>query len=207
MTAARALALRGVSNRLLATTTSVVRSSNLRVTPSKTRGVSTRGKCVLGRIGGTEALLLASAFDWIGLTDPIDFPARLVCAASKEIISTDSAPGAVGPYSQAIKSGNLLFVSGCIPLVPGTTEFNSEAVEEQTDQALKNMGEILKAGGCTFDDVVKTTVLLADIKDFAAVNGVYSKYFSSDPPARSAFAVRELPLGAKVEIECIAALG
>ncbi|WZN63193.1 reactive intermediate/imine deaminase [Chloropicon roscoffensis] len=122
MTAARALALRGVSNRLLATTTSVVRSSSLRVTPSKTRGVSTR--------------------------------ARLVCAASKEIISTDSAPGAVGPYSQAIKSGNLLFVSGCIPLVPGTTEFNSEAVEEQTDQALKNMGEILKAGGCTFDDVV-----------------------------------------------------
>jgi reactive intermediate/imine deaminase len=88
--------------------------------------------------------------------------------------------------------------------VPGTKEFNSEEVEAQTDQALKNMGEILKAGGCTFDDVVKTTVLLADIKDFAAVNGVYSKYFSSDPPARSAFAVRELPLGAKVEIECIA---
>ncbi|QDZ18948.1 putative reactive intermediate/imine deaminase [Chloropicon primus] len=130
----------------------------------------------------------------------------VVCAARKEIISTDAAPGAVGPYSQAIKSGNMLFVSGCIPLVPGTTEFNSEAVEEQTDQALKNMGEILKAGGCSFDDVVKTTVLLADIKDFAAVNGVYAKYFPSNPPARSAFAVRELPLGAKVEIECIAAV-
>ena len=206
MTAARALALRGVSNRLLATTTSVVRSSSLRVTPSKIRGVSTRGKCVLADGSGARRPSSSRALS-IGLTDPIDFPARLVCAASKEIISTDSAPGAVGPYSQAIKSGNLLFVSGCIPLVPGTTEFNSEAVEEQTDQALKNMGEILKAGGCTFDDVVKTTVLLADIKDFAAVNGVYSKYFSSDPPARSAFAVRELPLGAKVEIECIAALG
>ena len=86
-----------------------------------------------------------------------------------------------------------------------TKDFNSEAVDEQTDQALKNMGEILKAGGCTFDDVIKTTVLLADIKDFATVNGVYAKYFSTDPPARTAFAVRELPLGAKVEIECIAA--
>eukprot|EP00212_Chloropicon_laureae_P006400 CAMPEP_0197489800 /NCGR_PEP_ID=MMETSP1311-20131121/4509_1 /TAXON_ID=464262 /ORGANISM="Genus nov. species nov., Strain RCC856" /LENGTH=175 /DNA_ID=CAMNT_0043034193 /DNA_START=69 /DNA_END=596 /DNA_ORIENTATION=+ len=130
----------------------------------------------------------------------------VVCAASKkEIISTDAAPGAVGPYSQAIKTGGFLYVSGCIPLVPGTKDFNSDKVDEQADQALKNMGEILKAGGCSYGDVVKTTVLLASIDDFAAVNGVYAKYFPNDPPARSAFAVKELPLGAKVEIECIAA--
>ena len=79
----------------------------------------------------------------------------MVCAASKkEVISTDAAPGAVGPYSQAIKTGGFLYVSGCIPLVPGTKEFNSDKVDEQADQALKNMGEVLKAGGCSYGDVV-----------------------------------------------------
>merc|ERR1712113_427899 len=126
-------------------------------------------------------------------------------AATREVISTDTAPGAVGPYSQAIKTNGFLYVSGRIPLIPGTMDFSGDGIEIQTEQVFKNMGEVLKAGGCDFSSVVKTTVLLADMGDFKAMNGVYAKYFTEDPPARSAFAVKDLPLGAKVEIECIAA--
>lgn len=120
-------------------------------------------------------------------------------------MSTDKAPGAVGPYSQAIKSGNQVFVSGCIALVPGgPAKLCSDDVVEQTVQVMKNMGAILDAAGSSFDQVVKTTILLADIADFGKVNEEYAKSFPNRKPARATFAVKDLPLGAKVEIDCIA---
>ena len=125
-------------------------------------------------------------------------------AAAKEIISTDKAPAALGPYSQAVKANGTLYVSGCLGLVPGTKDMKGETAPEQAEQALENMKAVLEAGGCTFDNVVKTLVLLDDIGDFAAVNEVYAKCFPENPPARSCFAAKTLPLGAKVEIECIA---
>eukprot|EP00959_Pyramimonas_sp_CCMP1952_P405853 8506023-Pyramimonas_sp.AAC.1 len=127
-------------------------------------------------------------------------------AMAKQVISTDKAPAAVGPYSQAIKAGNTLYVSGCIGLVPETMKFADETVETQTEQVMKNMGEILKAAGADWKDVVKTTILLADIADFGIVNPIYAKYFPENPPARATFAVRDLPLGARVEIDCTAFL-
>eukprot|EP00879_Flechtneria_rotunda_P012770 GHRR01013334.1.p1 GENE.GHRR01013334.1~~GHRR01013334.1.p1 ORF type:complete len:166 (-),score=42.15 GHRR01013334.1:218-715(-) len=127
-------------------------------------------------------------------------------ASAKQVISTDQAPAALGPYSQAIKVGNTLYISGQIGLVPGTKDYASEGVEGQAAQVMKNMGAILRASGADYPNVVKTTILLADMGDFAAVNGVYGKYFPDDPPARSTFAVKALPLSAKVEIEAIAAL-
>ncbi|XP_054819184.1 reactive Intermediate Deaminase A, chloroplastic [Prosopis cineraria] len=137
---------------------------------------------------------------------------RLFCTAIpphscvKEAIQTEKAPAALGPYSQAIKAKNLLFVSGVLGLVPETGKFISDNVEEQTEQVLKNMGEILKAGGASYSSVVKTTIMLADLNDFKKVNEIYAKYFSSPAPARSTYQVAALPLGAKIEIECIAAL-
>jgi len=131
-----------------------------------------------------------------------------VDAAARQVVSTDKAPAAVGPYSQAIKHGNTVYVSGCIGLVPGKTPptFAGPSVEEQTTQVMTNMGEILKASGADFDKVLKTTILLAEMSDFAKVNEIYGKYFPSNPPARATFAVKDLPLGARVEIDCIAAL-
>nr|GMD51345.1 reactive Intermediate Deaminase A, chloroplastic-like [Ipomoea batatas]GME15420.1 reactive Intermediate Deaminase A, chloroplastic-like [Ipomoea batatas] len=165
----------------------------------------------------------------------------------KEVVQTEKAPAALGPYSQAIKANNLLFVSGVLGLVPEaclsincqilvlfikllvlfsksfihvaehvmincfctemqTGKFVSDSVEDQTEQVLKNIGEILKAGGVNYSNVVKTTILLADLKDFKTVNEIYAKYFPSPAPARATYQVAALPMDAKIEIECIAAL-
>ncbi|MGB7203275.1 MAG: RidA family protein [Pyrinomonadaceae bacterium] len=122
----------------------------------------------------------------------------------KETITTNNAPGAIGPYSQAIKAGNLVFCSGQIPIDPATGEFISEAVAEQTEQVLKNLGEVLNAAGTSLDNVVKTTVFLADMNDFAEMNEVYGRYFSENKPARATVQAARLPRDAKVEIDCIA---
>ncbi|KAL9441589.1 hypothetical protein AB3S75_020146 [Citrus x aurantiifolia] len=124
----------------------------------------------------------------------------------KEAVVTNKAPAALGPYSQAIKANNLVFVSGVLGLVPETGKFVSDTIEDQTEQVLKNIGEILKASGADYSSVVKTTILLADLKDFKTVNEIYAKYFPSPAPARATYQVAALPLDARVEIECIAAL-
>ena len=124
----------------------------------------------------------------------------------KTVISTDKAPGAIGPYSQAIKVGNLLFASGQIPLDPATGAF-PEGIEAQTKQSLTNVKNILEAAGTSLDKVVKTTVFLSDMNNFAAMNGVYASFFSEGSyPARSAVEVARLPKDAMVEIEVIAEL-
>lgn len=122
----------------------------------------------------------------------------------KEIISTDNAPGAIGPYSQAIKAGNMVFVSGQIPINPATGEFVSGDIHEQTSQVLRNLSAILDAAGCSLNDVVKTTVFLADMDDFSAMNAVYSEFFIDNKPARATVEAARLPRDARVEIECIA---
>ena len=119
-------------------------------------------------------------------------------------IYTPNAPAAIGPYSQAVQASNMLFVSGQIPIDPATGEFAGADITTQTNQSLTNIKNILAAAGYTLNDVVKTTVLLADIADFAAMNAVYAEYFSENKPARAAFAVKDLPKGALVEIEAIA---
>ena len=121
----------------------------------------------------------------------------------KKIIATDQAPAAVGPYSQAVLVNGLLFVSGQIPVNPADGSV-AESIEAQSHQALKNVGAILAEAGLSYEDVVKTTVLLADIADFKAMNAVYAEYFTADKPARACFQVAALPLGVKVEIEVIA---
>lgn len=121
-------------------------------------------------------------------------------------LSTDKAPAAIGPYSQAIDSGaGLLFLSGQIPIDPATGSFAEGGVKEQTRQCLLNAQAILQSAGLSFANVVKTTVYLADMGDFAAMNEVYAQFFSQPFPARSAVAVKALPKGALVEVECIAA--
>ena len=120
-------------------------------------------------------------------------------------ISTDKAPAAIGPYSQAIAHNGLFFVSGQLPIDPSTGAFPEGGVEAQTRQSLTNIKSILEKAGSGMDKVVKTTVLLADMGDFAAMNGVYAEFFSEPYPARCAFAVKTLPKGALVEIECVAA--
>ncbi|XP_043689228.1 reactive Intermediate Deaminase A, chloroplastic-like isoform X2 [Telopea speciosissima] len=127
-------------------------------------------------------------------------------ASLKEAVQTEKAPAALGPYSQAIKANNMVFVSGVLGLVPETGKFIADGVEEQTEQVLKNMGEILKASGASYSSVVKTTIMLADLNDFKKVNEIYGKYFPSPAPARSTYQVAALPLNARIEIECIAAL-
>jgi len=122
----------------------------------------------------------------------------------KETVSTTNAPGAIGPYSQAIKAGGMVFCSGQIPIDPATGEFVSDVVGEQTEQVLKNLSEVLKAAGTSLDGVVKTTVFLADMNDFAEMNEVYGRYFSDNKPARATVQAARLPRDAKVEIECIA---
>ncbi len=123
---------------------------------------------------------------------------------AKEIISTDKAPKAIGPYSQAIRAGGFLFCSGQIPLDPATGELVGGSVSGQTERVMDNIAAVLAAAGLTFGDVVKSTIYLADLADFAAVNEVYGKRFASDPPARSTVEVKGLPKGAGVEIEVIA---
>ena len=120
-------------------------------------------------------------------------------------IYTPNAPAAIGPYSQAVQTGNMLFVSGQIPIDPATGAFAGEDIATQTRQSLTNLSNILAAAGYTMNDVVKTTVLLAEIADFAAMNAVYAEFFTENKPARAAFAVKDLPRGALVEIEAIAA--
>lgn len=124
----------------------------------------------------------------------------------RQIVATDAAPRAIGPYSQAIASDGLLFVSGQIPLDPATGDLLDGTIEQQTERALLNLQAILAAAGASLADVVKTTVFLADIGEFAAMNGVYARFFGEAPPARSAFQVAALPKGARVEIEAIARL-
>lgn len=126
----------------------------------------------------------------------------------KTRIHTDKAPAAIGPYSQAVLAGDFLYVSGQLPLDPDSGAMVGDTAAEQAEQSIRNLSAILEAAGMTLDDVVKTTVLLADIADFAAVNEVYAKHFTGAVlPARAAFAVRDLPKGAKVEIELVAYKG
>ena len=120
-------------------------------------------------------------------------------------ISTKNAPAAIGTYSQAIEAGGMVFASGQLPINPATGAFPEGGIKEQTRQSILNAEAILKEAGCSLANVVKTTVLLADIADFAAMNEVYASFFSEPFPARAAFAVRDLPKGALVEIEMIAA--
>lgn len=122
----------------------------------------------------------------------------------KQIIQTNDAPQAIGPYSQAVRVGNFVFVSGQIPIDPNTGEFVSENVAEQTEQVIKNISAVLSAAGTNLENVVKTTVFLADMDDFAVMNGVYAKYFNENPPARATVQAARLPRDAKVEIEVIA---
>jgi len=122
----------------------------------------------------------------------------------KRIIHTDNAPAAIGPYSQANQAGNTLYVSGQLPLDPATKAFSGDSIAEQTRQSLRNAKAILEEAGFAMTDVVKVTVLLDDMTDFAGMNEVYGEFFVSDYPARAAFEVAKLPLGAKVEIEMIA---
>lgn len=125
----------------------------------------------------------------------------------KEIISTSNAPVAIGPYSQAVKAGGMLYVSGQLPIDPATGEFAASDIAGQTRQSLENIKAILAQAGCSMENVVKTTVLLADIGDFGTMNGVYAEYFTGACPARATFAVKGLPKGALVEIEAIAVCG
>ncbi|KAK7680531.1 hypothetical protein QCA50_016312 [Cerrena zonata] len=125
---------------------------------------------------------------------------------SLTLVSTANAPAAVGPYTQAVKLGDLLFLSGSLGLDPAVGKLVEGGVEAQAEQALKNMKAVLEAGGSELGKVVKTTVFLADMDHFVAVNGVYSKYFDGHKPARSAVQVARLPLNALFEIECIASL-
>lgn len=122
----------------------------------------------------------------------------------KSPIHTNHAPAAIGPYSQAVKVGSLVFVSGQIPVDPATGEFAGPDIETQTHQSLKNLKAILEEAGSGLEKVVKTTVFLQDMKDFAAMNGVYAQYFKEPFPARAAVQVGRLPKDALVEIECVA---
>lgn len=119
-------------------------------------------------------------------------------------ISTNKAPGAIGPYSQGIRVGNMVFTSGQLPVDPSTGEFAEGGIEAQTRQSLTNVQAVLEAADLTMSNVVKTTVFLSDMNDFAAMNGVYAEFFSEPYPARSAVAVKTLPKGAMVEIEAVA---
>ncbi|MBQ2964918.1 MAG: RidA family protein [Clostridia bacterium] len=122
-----------------------------------------------------------------------------------KVISTQNAPAAIGPYSQAIVTGNLLFTSGQIAIDPATGSVVQGGITEQTEQIMKNLGEILKAAGAGFDNAVKTTCFLAEMADFAAFNEVYGRYFTSKP-ARSCVAVKDLPKGVLAEVEVIATI-
>ena len=124
----------------------------------------------------------------------------------KKAIATSEAPAAVGPYSQGIVSGGVVFVSGQLPLDPATGQFVEGGIEEQTARVIENLQAVLKAAGADLDSVVKVTVFLADMNDFAAMNKVYTSFFGSVPPARSAVQVARLPKDARIEMEAIACL-
>jgi 2-iminobutanoate/2-iminopropanoate deaminase len=133
----------------------------------------------------------------------VAFAAKL--AAMKKIISTSEAPAAIGPYSQAVRSGNFQFCSGQIPLDPKSGEIVSGDIATQTRRVLDNIGALLKAEGLAFENIVKTTIFLTDLADFQVVNEIYGSYFKQQPPARSTVQVSALPKGAYLEIEVIAA--
>jgi len=120
------------------------------------------------------------------------------------VISTEKAPKAIGPYSQAISLGDFIFTSGQIPLDPATQQLVQGDIRAQTERVMENLGAVLAAAGVGFDKVVKATIFVADLNDFAAVNEIYGKRFPKDPPARSTVQVAALPKGARVEIELIA---
>lgn len=124
----------------------------------------------------------------------------------KQVITTDKAPKAIGPYSAGIRNGNFVFTAGQIGLVPETGEVVAGGIEAETRQALKNLQAVLEAAGAKLEDVVKTTVFLKDMGEFGAMNGVYAEYFKENPPARSAVQVAALPKGVAVEIEAVAIL-
>lgn len=128
-------------------------------------------------------------------------------SAVKAIISTDGAPRAIGPYSQAIRAGDLVFASGQIPIDPVTGEFVPGGIADQTEQVLRNLTAVFEAAGVTMKQVVKTTVFLVDMDDFAAMNEVYGRFFGSEPPARATVQAARLPRDARVEIEAIASTG
>ena len=123
--------------------------------------------------------------------------------SDKETISTSKAPAAVGPYSQAVRIGNLIYTAGQVALVPGTGKLRTGGIIEQTQQVMMNLEAVLNAAGSNLDQAIKSTVFLQDMGDFAAMNEEYAKAFGSDPPARSTVEVSKLPLGALVEIELI----
>ncbi len=122
----------------------------------------------------------------------------------KNVISTTNAPGAIGPYSQAIEANGTLYISGQVPVDPATGKVVEGGIKEQTEQVMKNIAAILEEAGYSFDNVVKSTCLLSDMSNFAAMNEVYGSYYKENPPARAAFAVKELPLSVLVEIETVA---
>ncbi|MBN1925921.1 MAG: RidA family protein [Prolixibacteraceae bacterium] len=122
----------------------------------------------------------------------------------KKIVTTQEAPSAIGPYSQAVEINGMLFISGQVPIDPDSGKIVEGGITEQTMQVMKNIGAILNAAGYQFQDVVKSTCFLSDMTNFKAMNEVYGRYYPENPPARAAFAVKELPLGALVEIETIA---
>jgi 2-iminobutanoate/2-iminopropanoate deaminase len=122
----------------------------------------------------------------------------------KRIIQTNQAPAAIGPYSQAVEVNGTLYVSGQIPLDPQTMKIVEGGIQEQTEQVLKNIGAILNEAGYHYSDVVKSTCLLSDMANFKAMNEVYGRFYAENPPARAAFAVKELPMGVLIEIETIA---
>lgn len=122
----------------------------------------------------------------------------------KKIISTDKAPKAIGPYSQAVEANGILFISGQVPIDPTTGKIIDGGIKEQTEQVMKNIGAILEAAGLSYTNVVKSTCLLNDMDNFAAMNEVYARFYTSEMPARAAYGVVRLPLGALIEIETIA---
>lgn len=122
----------------------------------------------------------------------------------RTVINTDKAPAAIGPYSQAVRAGDLLFCAGQVAIDPGTNEWLGGTIEEQSEQVLKNLGGVLEGAGLSYSDVVKTTVFLSDFNDFVSFNRVYATYFPTLPPARSTVEVSRLPKDALVEIEAIA---
>lgn len=123
----------------------------------------------------------------------------------KKIINTDKAPKAIGPYSQAVEANGILFISGQVPIDPATGKLVEGGIKEQTEQVMKNIGAILEAAGLNYSNVLKSTCLLSDMDNFAAMNEIYGRYYSTDMPARAAYGVVRLPLGALIEIETIAA--
>jgi 2-iminobutanoate/2-iminopropanoate deaminase len=122
----------------------------------------------------------------------------------KQIVATDQAPAAVGPYSQAVRVGHMVFTAGQLGIVPGTKEFAGQDIESQTRQALENLSAVLEAAGSCLANAIKTTVFLADMGEFSRMNAVYAEFFPSNPPSRSAVQAAALPLGGRVEVEAVA---